>query len=141
MSITSLQTRKRAPIQGVRLFRVVRRGISLQETTGKNRHLPVVTFYSPPPPTNPPPTVVSATNPDPTPQPTCTQPLSPTCPTFYHPVSRKTRTPPRTVLYKPTNSTPHHSSHSTKNPPIPNFVYSAQLFHVKHIQNYYVSSP
>ena len=53
MSITSLQTRQPASIQGVRLFRVVRPGVSLQETTGKNSHLPVVTFYSPPPPSKP----------------------------------------------------------------------------------------
>ena len=53
MSITSLQTRNPASIQGVRLFRVVRRGISLQETAAKNRNLPVVTFYSPPPPSEP----------------------------------------------------------------------------------------
>ena len=60
---------------------------------------------------------------------------------FPSPSPAKTRTSPRTVLYKPTNSTPHHSSHSTKNPPIPNFVHSAQSFCTKHIQNYYVASP
>ena len=49
MSIISLMTRQPASIQGVWLFRVVRPGVSLQETTGKNSHLPVVTFYSPPP--------------------------------------------------------------------------------------------
>ena len=53
MSIKSLATRKPASIQGVRLFRVVRRGISLQETAAKNRNLPVVTFYSPPHPNEP----------------------------------------------------------------------------------------
>ena len=60
---------------------------------------------------------------------------------FTTPSPAKTRTHPRTVLYKLPNSTPHHSSHSTKNPPIPNFVHSAQLFRTKHIQNYYVASP
>ena len=60
---------------------------------------------------------------------------------FTTPSPAKTRTSPRTVLYKPTNSTPHHSSHSTKIPPIPNFVHSAQLFLAKHIQNYYVANP
>lgn len=53
MSITSLKTRKPASIQGVWLFRVVRQGVGLQENTGKNRTLPVVTFYSPPPPSEP----------------------------------------------------------------------------------------
>lgn len=53
MSIISLMTRKPASIQGVRLFRAFRRGISLQENTAKNRNLPVVTFYSPPPPSEP----------------------------------------------------------------------------------------
>ena len=57
-----------------------------------------------------------------------------TCPTFYHPVSRKTRTSSRTLLYKPTNPTPQHSSHSTKNPPATNFVHSAQTFRTEHIQ-------
>ena len=41
------------PCVAVGLFRVVRRGISLQETAAKNRNLPVVTFYSPPPPSEP----------------------------------------------------------------------------------------
>lgn len=36
---------------------------------------------------------------------------------------------------------PNHSSHSTKIPATTNFVYSAQLFRTKHIQNYYVASP
>lgn len=53
MSIISPMTRKPASIQGVRLFRAFRQGVGLQETTGKNRHLPVVTFYSPPPPSEP----------------------------------------------------------------------------------------
>ena len=53
MSITSPMPRNPASIQGVRLFRVFRRGVDLQETTGKNRNLPVVTFYSPPPPSEP----------------------------------------------------------------------------------------
>ena len=60
---------------------------------------------------------------------------------FPAPSPAKTRTSPRTVLYKLSNSTPHHSSHYTKIPSIPNFVHSAQLFHYKHIQNYYVASP
>ena len=60
---------------------------------------------------------------------------------FPTPSPAKTRTSPRTVLYKLPNSTPRHSSHSTKNPPIPNFVHSAQLSHTKHIQNYCVASP
>ena len=53
MSIISLMTRQPASIQGVRLFRAFRQGDGLQENTGKNRHLPVVTFYSPPPPSEP----------------------------------------------------------------------------------------
>ena len=34
-------------------FSSIQTGVSLQENTGKNRHLPVVTFYSPPPPSEP----------------------------------------------------------------------------------------
>lgn len=141
MSIISLTTRKPASIQGVRLFRAFRQGVGLQETTGKNRHLPVVTFYSPPPPSEP------ASHRRFRHQPRSHSPTHlhttalPNLSDFFRPVSRKTRTTSRTVLYKLPNSTPHHSSHSTKNPPIPNFVHSAQLFHFKHIQNYYVASP
>ena len=53
MSITSPMPRNPASIQGVRLFRAFRQGVGLQENTAKNRHLPVVTFYSPPPPNEP----------------------------------------------------------------------------------------
>ena len=141
MSIAGRITPNVASLRGVRLFRAFRRGISLQEIAAKNRNLPVVTFYSPPPPSEP------ASHRRFRHQPRSHSPThlhtsaSPTCPTFYRPISRKTRISPRTVLYKLPNSTPHHSSHSTKNPPIPNFVHSAQLFHFKHIQNYYVASP
>lgn len=53
MSIAGRITQTWLPCVAVGLFRVVRRGVSLQENTGKNRHLPVVTFYSPPPPSEP----------------------------------------------------------------------------------------
>lgn len=87
------------------------------------------------PPSFPPPTPILLPNP-------LAHIRSPhTCPTFPLPVPAKTRTSPRTVLCKLPNSTPHHSSHSTKNPPATNFVHSAQLFRFKHIQNYYVASP
>lgn len=53
MSITSSQTRKPASNKGCLTFSSSQTGVSLQENTGKNRHLPVVTFYSPPPPSEP----------------------------------------------------------------------------------------
>lgn len=42
-----------ASLRGCLTFSSSQTGVSLQENTGKNRHLPVVTFYSPPPPHKP----------------------------------------------------------------------------------------
>lgn len=141
MSIISLMTRKPASIQGVRLFRAFRRGISLQENTAKNRNLPVVTFYSPPPPSEP----VSHRR-------FRHQPRSHS-PTHLHTSASPHLSdflPPRlpqnpnlsTHRFCTNPPTPHPTTRHIpqKNPPIPNFVHSAQLFHFKHIQNYYVAN-
>ena len=142
MSIISLMTRQPASIQGVRLFRVVRQGVSLQEAAAKNRHLPVVTFYSPPPPHKP------SSHRRFRRQPRSYSPIHlhttalPNLSDFFPP-----RLPPKTEpLHAPfcaTPPTPHPTTRHIpqKIPPIPNFVHSAQSFHFKHIQNYYVASP
>lgn len=140
MSIISLMTRKPASIQGVRLFRAFRRGISLQETAAKNRNLPVVTFYSPPPPHKP------ASH-----RRFRHQPRS-YSPTHLHTTALLNLSdffPPR-LPQNPNLSTHRfvqtHQLHASplvtfhKNPTHPNFVHSAQLFHFKHIQNYYVAN-